>query len=242
MSHVLDRSAVIAELLERLTFALHQNHELAKDTIDWLDEAVVVRLDTSQEPWHVVSVKWTQPVPIGLRMRAGQIINDVRSCLDNLASSLAVLNGKSTVGVFFPIAKDAISHADEGPRALKKLASSDRNRLMALDCHGDANPCLRAFHDMDRRRKHVSLGVQNPSNNGIGTRNGAVKIAMGVPSGPLVIGEEKAVWCAIPDGPLQLTISRALFFDGVPELEAMSSTQAIEWFIGEAGRIVNAMA
>ncbi|MET4238594.1 hypothetical protein [Bradyrhizobium sp. RT10b] len=228
----------LKQIKDRIAHCKQQNAALMKDVGSYLDKNILAREDTSEPPWHVIKVQLQEPPPIWILTPTGQIINELRSCLDALATRLAIRNGKSTSGVYFPISKDAAVFAADGLQKIKKLSLADQKRITDLQPHGDANPKLFGFHDFDRNRKHVELGVQGAGNSGFGLRNGSVHVMLGQPGGQLEVGVDKSVVAFIPDGPCQFRITNRLTFSNPAQLAGLTVTQEIEWFAEEVERIV----
>ncbi|MET4247546.1 hypothetical protein [Bradyrhizobium sp. LA6.7] len=228
----------LKQIKERITHCKRQNAALMKDVGSYVEKSILAWEDTSEPPWHVIKVKLQEPPPISILTPTGQIVNELRSCLDSLATRLAIRNGKSTSNVYFPISKDAAVFAADGLQKIKKLSPADQKTVADLQPHGDANPKLFGFHDLDRNRKHVELGIQGGGNSGFGLRNGKVQVMLGQPGGPLEVGVDKSVVAYIPEGPCQFTITNRLTFSNPAQLAGLNVTQEIEWFAEEVERIV----
>lgn len=233
----------IRELRDRVASAREQTFALRDDVLEWGKDAIRFREDGSEPPWIMVKAKLVKQLPILFRTRSGQIVHELRSCLDGLASTLAIRNGKSTTNVFFPISSTAAAHATDAARKIAKLSASDQAKLLALDTHGGANPLLWGFHVLDRERKHVRLTMQTLANTGVGLRRGSVPIMIGQPAGDLELGKETIVATIIPgDERIELSLPWSLRFAEPPQLTGAAATQQIEWLANEVDRIINALA
>lgn len=112
-------------------------------------------------------VRQNDAVPVRLRSKAGTIANELRACLDALACALAVRNGKSDKGVYFPISKSKAIFEEDGMRKkIRKLSDADKAAIADLKPYrGDGGDnLLFGLHEADRVRKHVRLGAFGTAN------------------------------------------------------------------------------
>lgn len=150
----------LAELHERAQYCREGIATLKGDIVTWAAASISYRT----RPSIVVDLRELHlfatllaPVPIRLRINAGMIANELRSCLDALACQLAIRNGKTTAGVYFPISKSEEIFEDDGRQKIKKLAQQDQATIANLKPWGGGNLFLSLLHEADRIRKHIKL-------------------------------------------------------------------------------------
>lgn len=96
----------------------------------------------------------TNPVPLTCGVILGDIIHNARSALDHLAGAVAVKNGRTTKGVYFPVAPSAA----DLPRMIKdklgKCPKPFRDFVAGHKPHKGGNDALYALHQLDILDKH----------------------------------------------------------------------------------------
>jgi len=148
----------LEEIKERLDYCVGERNELAAQVVQHFNTYLERRVIDSPSPGRLMhQVRLSRALPKAISFRVGHIIHEVRSSLDALACVLAARNGKDAKDVYFPISKTEKALNNYGVKGLKKLSAADRNAIMALKPHGDANPILFGMHDFDRTRKHQRL-------------------------------------------------------------------------------------
>ena len=145
------------EITERLKVARSQIGQLKPDVDAFLKENVQVRRAIGGNASVTLQAKLSSAVPTDVRSRAGMIANEIRSCLDGLACVLAVRNGKTTSGVYFPVCESKQRFDDEGLKKIKKLSAGDQVKISNLQPHKNGNRLLWGLHRADVTRKHVRL-------------------------------------------------------------------------------------
>lgn len=107
------------------------------------------------------------PVPIAVTARSGTTANELRSCLDGLASVLAERNGRTAKGVYFPIVENESSF-DTDKRVkdkVRKLTQEQLDQLMKWrpfltgNDGKEGNLLLWGLHQSDVARKHHRLAA-----------------------------------------------------------------------------------
>ncbi len=178
------------EIYDRINWAVNEIGKLNLELADWSQQSVVLSScpDAEQPMLIQLNALQTQPIPFSCRARSGTIVNELRSCLDGLTSTLAVRNGKSASRVYFPVTK-LEADFDTDPRLMgkiKKLAAADQaaiisTRPFSLSKSGDpGNQLLYGLHQADIKRKHHAL-VANNSGSSVGLRNGWTGVFFGAP-------------------------------------------------------------
>lgn len=180
----------IAELKERLDSTRGFIEELKHSIYEYNRKNVqVVRRPKAGSSLCDLIMKVKEPVPLKIRQKAGMIANEIRSCLDGLASSLAVHNGADTKHVFFPIAETEANFHDRIKKLKYKISESHRNIIASLKPWKNENWLLWAMHEADINRKHVRLGACSSATK----RTTVGPIVMGgndIRVGQLAIGDE----------------------------------------------------
>ncbi len=98
------------------------------------------------------------PLPDDLATVIGDLVNNMRTALDNMACDLVALNNRGVSGVYFPFCSD-VAKVDE----TISLRNMDRARedvvalLKTLAIYPQDVANLRAVHDLDVHNKHHSL-------------------------------------------------------------------------------------
>jgi hypothetical protein len=159
----------LAEIIGRINYCDGETNTLYAEIEAYFAQAS--EFQTVAESSHrTVLMRLNEPPPLSIKVRAGLVVHELRSCLDSLACQLAVRNQKSTNGVYFPISKTAAVFADDGMKKIQKLASPDQAKIVAMAPHGDGDPFLFGMHEFDRTRKHIRLNATNTGNMGFGVK------------------------------------------------------------------------
>lgn len=154
----------LVEILARLNWARSEIQALQKEIEIWSDDNIETHLVPSTlQGFRTIIIETREIVPIGIRARSGVIANEIRSCLDSLASALAQRNGKEKA--YFPVAdKESAFTSDKRLRyRLKKFREEDKNALLAcrpfaIGLDGEpGNLLLYGLHHTDVKRKHHRL-------------------------------------------------------------------------------------
>ena len=114
---------------------------------------IVPNIDGTYNLW----VRSTAKVPVNFRVSFGTTLNELRACLDSLACALAVKNGKSDKGVYFPISASRTIFEGDGYRKMRKLSQDDQNIIANLKPYKGGNNGLFHLHRADILRKHIRL-------------------------------------------------------------------------------------
>jgi len=93
----------------------------------------------------------------------GDIVHNLRSSLDLMASQMAAQNNRSTSGVYFPFAENSVSLNEMIKRKnFDRCGKAVVDLLRTFQPYKNGNVQLRAIHDMDIIDKHKGL-IPNPS-------------------------------------------------------------------------------
>lgn len=120
-----------------------------------LSELTGIRPADEHNPeWQEARVVF-EPAPEFSPTILGDIVHNMRTALDHLASELARANGESDKGVYFPFAED-VHGLDEQIRNKKfRRCGDDAVRLLrSFKPYRGGNAALRAIHDLDVIDKH----------------------------------------------------------------------------------------
>lgn len=162
------------ELYERLDWAVAEKARLKTEVDDFLASRPY-RLS-----WHfhlgtgdkIHQVKATSSPPMGIRSRAGCILHETRSILDNLACTLATRNRRGLNGVYFPIAEAPEDFDDPKSKPsskIEKLSPEDRQKIIQFEPWPTSrkwiggNDLLCAAHKADVERKHRKMTLSASS-------------------------------------------------------------------------------
>lgn len=98
-------------------------------------------------------------VPKSAQIRAGSIINEMRSVLDSLACTLSVRNGNKDIGsTYFPTGKSQeIFDSANIQKKIKNLSDADKALIRGLKPYPGGNDLLYTLHSSDIIRKHQRL-------------------------------------------------------------------------------------
>lgn len=157
----------LREILDRLNWARLEIDVLKTDI--YQKGAAAFRRSTkpheSRFSTNITIIEPTATMPVSISARTGSIINETRSCLDALASTLAIRNGRTTGGVYFPITETQEEFEDKhkGQAKIRKLLPSDQRRVatfrpyLRADDGNTGNILLWGLHRADVIRKHTRL-------------------------------------------------------------------------------------
>lgn len=108
-----------------------------------------------------IYMKLCKPVPHSIAPKVATAIQAQRNSLDYLAVALAESNGATrTDDVYFPICKEVSGFSDQRTlRRIKRLATSDKDAILALKPYKGGNNYLFALHWLNRETKHQRLAA-----------------------------------------------------------------------------------
>jgi hypothetical protein len=135
--------------------------------------SLVHELDPNGTEKHI-RVRFTECVPVRWALIVGDIVHNLRTALDLLATDLARANGqtsKTAIGeTYFPISANRDEFEASGLRKIKRLSDTDRQRITALKPYKGGNDALWQLHQLDIMDKHTlliptvaALQISNPS-------------------------------------------------------------------------------
>ena len=175
------------ELLERIKWARDEIPAVTAELDAYVARCFRIGERANLNPnMATLVIEISEPVPVSARARTGTIANELRSCLDGLASSLAVRNGKTASGVYFPVGETEGSF-DTDKRLkdkIRKLSAADRDAVLAFRpfaVGNDGQPgnlLLYGLHHADICRKHHRL-VATSTTHSMSFVNGYVGILRG---------------------------------------------------------------
>lgn len=153
-----------SELLERLNWARTEIGAVAAEISKWSSRAVSMEGEPGEPGFIAVIAQISEPIPIGVRARSGTITNEIRSCLDALASEVALRN-KVEGGAYFPFAQNEADFENDTRlrKRISRFNAKDRETLLGFRPFGIAkdgmpgNPLLYGLHHADIKRKHHRL-------------------------------------------------------------------------------------
>lgn len=100
----------------------------------------------------------TEPIPVDLAPIVGDIVHNLRTSLDLLASELVRMNGKSDDGVYFPFAKDVKElEAAIKDKKVNRASADVVDLIRSFEPYIGGNADLRGIHDLDIIDKHQAL-------------------------------------------------------------------------------------
>jgi hypothetical protein len=165
-------AADLDEIRERIALVQGEITELSLATHNFVKGNIELKHTTPKlglKNYYIIQKK---PVPVAIKSRAGMLTNELRSCLDALASTLAIRNRKDPDRTYFPISKSLAVFKDDGMRKIKALSATDQDTIIGLKPYREASPLLFGLHEADRTRKHTRL---------IGAFSGGVDVQLGEP-------------------------------------------------------------
>jgi hypothetical protein len=117
----------LSELLERISLCREDITKFAAEIKSFCATGLKVSVEQVAPPSQFYEVYLTleQTLPVAISRRAGMIANEIRSCLDGLASQLAIRNKQDPKTVYFPISKSKDIFDDDGKKKIAKLKASD---------------------------------------------------------------------------------------------------------------------
>lgn len=154
----------LIELLERLNWARQEIEALQAEMSGWRERTMRLVFRPDIEPnFDQIIIEADEPVPVSIRARGGTIANEVRSCLDGLASCLAARNGYNDA--YFPVADNegAFDDIKLFRDRLARFRPEDREAVLAFRPFAtgkDGKPgnlLLYGLHHADIKRKHHRL-------------------------------------------------------------------------------------
>lgn len=158
----------LAQLQERIDFARSEIALLEVEIASYFEASLKIDISDSLVPDTVdLHTTLSKAVPTRIPARAGTIANELRAVLDGLACQLAVRNGQTSAGVYFPISKTKAVFADDGMRKIRKLSLADQAVIVGLKPNGEDNRVLFGLHEADRTRKHQRLAACGCHNVGV---------------------------------------------------------------------------
>ncbi|NCP11359.1 MAG: hypothetical protein GW859_05285 [Sphingomonadales bacterium] len=164
--------ADLQELRERLNWARAEAERLPAEIEHYATSKIIWKFETRNDaPGFLLTATCKSDIPVAIRARAGTTVNEIRSCLDGLASVLAERNQRTANGVSFPISKTESQFLEKrSQEKIRKLSDDDKLAIAALkpyavDSKGEpGNVLLWGLHSADVRRKHQRLLVAAQNN------------------------------------------------------------------------------
>jgi hypothetical protein len=115
------------------------------------ETASEVNTDQTEEVYRFKLVK---KLPLELHAIAGDAFHNLRTALDNLACAIAVRNGKTTSGTYFPFGETIDKFEDALIDKAKKLPPAARDMIRTLKPYKGGNDLLWLVHRADLSDKH----------------------------------------------------------------------------------------
>lgn len=156
------------ELLARLNWARDETKALEAEISRWIAASILVSREPHEDPaFHYFTMEIKESVSVGIRARSGTIANEIRSCLDALATTLAEANGKREA--YFPVGEteDIFETDPRMRRRIEKFRTADAETLLsfrpfATGKDGEpGNLLIYGLHHADIRRKHHRLSAKD---------------------------------------------------------------------------------
>ncbi len=166
----------LAEAHQRLDYCDAESADLTIKISAFFQNSFEIRFQRSFETKVLhgdfethIQARITSPVPIEIRAKVGNIINEARSVLDHLANVLAERNGfPNSRRTYFPVSETIEKFREDGKKKIAKLRQEDQDLIVELQPMGEKRPLIYGFHEFDIIRKHIRLGVQVPALDGFG--------------------------------------------------------------------------
>jgi hypothetical protein len=118
---------------------------------------VVIEQDDNS-PSHLWTLRVRNEIPYQLSAIIGDIIHNLRTSLDLLASDLVSLANENTKNVYFPFSNDAEGFEEMiKKRHLNRAGDEVVSLIRSFKAYKGGNSLLRAIHDLDITDKHKSL-------------------------------------------------------------------------------------
>jgi hypothetical protein len=209
----------LTELKERVEFAGREIHALDLALQDYIkSELVGAARPTQGRDTRDFFITQKTPVPVPIKSRVGTITNELRACLDGLAVLLAIRNGETEKGVYFPMATSEKTFEGESRKKIKNLSECDRDTIAALKPYRGGHSWLWPLHEIDRIRKHLRLSGFAGASNEVILGNKAYRIAGGGKSWFMqcAIGGVHVEYLEIDTGHLKDGETEHMFATGVP--------------------------
>ncbi len=156
------------------------------------------KVDSKRDPQtgeHIVYIHSADPIPPTIPIIAGDVIQNLYSSLDYLASKLVIANGnKPTSKTAFPITKNIPTTKDEVARyegQVSGMRQEVKDLLKGMNLYRGANNSFWRLHKLNNINKHrslVTMGFQPSSFGAWGDLIDQVKMNFG----PLEQGSEVA--------------------------------------------------
>lgn len=173
----------LSEIRERVSFANSEISALNQLLLNWVRESVVLTCapDSVDDSMILLQAHQKNAIPFSCRAKTGMIVNELRACLDALASVLAIRNGRTPNGAYFPIAETELDFENNKiwMEKIKKLSLSDQQKILdtkpyAICKDGSSgNELLYGLHQADIRRKHHRL-VAHATSQGVVIGGGSI--------------------------------------------------------------------
>jgi hypothetical protein len=157
----------LEEVRERLSHVKKQIRSFRTLLFDYERSAVLTRSEVFGGELSVLSGYKTKPIPVSLRSSAGMIVNELRSCLDTVACTLAIRNNKTDNNTYFPISRSQDIFLSDGLRKIRNLSDSDKDRISSYRPYRGGHPHLYSLHEIDRTRKHRRLVTSSVRSHGV---------------------------------------------------------------------------
>lgn len=113
-----------------------------------------VNPDAFEEVWKF---RLTSVIPLDIAVRAGEVLFNLRSALDQVACALAIKHSGLSKDTYFPFGKTLDIFERELPAKTKKLPPDAIDLIRTLQPYKGGNDLLWSLHDLNRQDKHVSL-------------------------------------------------------------------------------------
>lgn len=162
----------LQEILDRLNWARSEIGVMSSEYDEWAQRTFRLLFEPHErEGFAGVVVEATETVPVSIRARSGTIANEIRSCLDSLASTLAAKNGHDEA--YFPIAthEDVFTSDRRFRKRMSLFTQLDRQTILgfrpfARGIDGQpGNLLLYGLHHADIKRKHHRLVLKGANAN-----------------------------------------------------------------------------
>lgn len=157
------------EIKERMAFAKGEIETVTREVEKFEQESLVTSIRHLPEGCFEILAEQKKGIPTPIKSRAGTAVNEMRSCLDELAGHLARRNGAtSTNDVYFPISKSEEIFEKDGLKAkIKKLSASDKSKISGIKPYKGGHNSLYSLHELDCKRKHDRLMTCSTKTGGV---------------------------------------------------------------------------
>lgn len=151
----------LTEVKGRLQHVRKETDRISKLGLEYLNQAVSYRTPRySIKNTYSVYVKLEVGIPLPLRAIVGSTVNELRATLDELACRLAVRNGRTMNGVYFPASRNEELFNERGMEKIRKLSPEDKEKIRKLAPYeGGGKTKIHLLHAADLKRKHQPLSV-----------------------------------------------------------------------------------